>query len=209
MRKRMRNCSETRNHILETAKQEFLEKGFQASSLRNIVKRAGVTTGAFYGYYKSKEELFDDLVREAAEGLFEWYEKLHRDYMGKSTEEQKGNMRSITDQYIPAMITYIYRHFDAFKLILCCGAGTKYENFMDRLVAVEEDSSKEFVKNLKEGGYSLRTEPDSTLIHILCSTYFKALYEMVAHNVPEEKALQYMRDLSNFQYAGWFGMLGL
>lgn len=28
----------------------------QAASLRNIVKTAGVTTGAFYGYYKSKEE---------------------------------------------------------------------------------------------------------------------------------------------------------
>ena len=39
--------------ILSAAMQEFLEKGFKSASLRNIVKKAGVTTGAFYGYYDS------------------------------------------------------------------------------------------------------------------------------------------------------------
>ncbi|MCI1931813.1 MAG: TetR/AcrR family transcriptional regulator [Clostridia bacterium] len=52
----------TLERIHKAAKGEFLEKGFQAASLRNIVKKAGVTTGAFYGYYNSKEELFDALV---------------------------------------------------------------------------------------------------------------------------------------------------
>ena len=41
----------TLNLILSAAMQEFLEKGFKSASLRNIVKTAGVTTGAFYGYY--------------------------------------------------------------------------------------------------------------------------------------------------------------
>ena len=36
---------------------------------RNIVKNAGVTTGAFYGYYKSKEELFDALVGKQYEHI--------------------------------------------------------------------------------------------------------------------------------------------
>ena len=43
------------NSILSAAMQEFLEKGYKSASLRNIVKTAGVTTGAFYGYYDSKE----------------------------------------------------------------------------------------------------------------------------------------------------------
>ena len=51
----------TLNRIFSAALQEFLEKGYQSASLRNIVKMAGVTTGAFYGYYKSKEELFEAL----------------------------------------------------------------------------------------------------------------------------------------------------
>ena len=54
----------TLNLILSAAMQEFLEKGFKSASLRNIVKIAGVTTGAFYGYYHSKEDLFEAMVGE-------------------------------------------------------------------------------------------------------------------------------------------------
>ena len=55
----MEETRTTLERIQQAARVEFLEKGFQGASLRNIVKAAGVTTGAFYGYYKSKEELFD------------------------------------------------------------------------------------------------------------------------------------------------------
>ena len=45
----------TLEKIQEAALTEFLDKGFQGASLRQIVKNAGVTTGAFYGYFSSKE----------------------------------------------------------------------------------------------------------------------------------------------------------
>lgn len=50
--------------IHSAAKAEFMEKGYRSSSLRSIVKAAGVTTGAFYGYYAGKQELFAALVDE-------------------------------------------------------------------------------------------------------------------------------------------------
>ena len=48
--------------IHQVARKEFREGGFCGASLRSIVKSVGMTTGAFYGYYKSKEELFAALV---------------------------------------------------------------------------------------------------------------------------------------------------
>ena len=51
---------QTTLHLIRSAAmQEFLKKGFKSASLRNIVKIAGVTTGAFYGYYDSKEDLLN------------------------------------------------------------------------------------------------------------------------------------------------------
>ena len=44
----------TLERIISAGAAEFLSKGFQRASLRNIVKDAGVTTGAFYGYFSSK-----------------------------------------------------------------------------------------------------------------------------------------------------------
>ena len=64
-----RNENNTLDDILSAAKAEFSEKGFQSASLRRIVKNADVTTGAFYGYFKSKEELFDALVGEQYDTL--------------------------------------------------------------------------------------------------------------------------------------------
>ena len=54
--------SVTVKSIIQAAKREFYEYGYKSSSLRRIVKDAGVTTGAFYGYFKNKEELFDYVV---------------------------------------------------------------------------------------------------------------------------------------------------
>ena len=59
----------TLEKIQEAALAEFLDKGFQGTSLRQIVKNAGMTTGAFYGYFSSKEALFNALVESHATAL--------------------------------------------------------------------------------------------------------------------------------------------
>ena len=63
------NSSATLEKIQQAALDEFSEKGFFGASLRQIVKQAGVTTGAFYGYYSSKEALFAAIVEPHAAAL--------------------------------------------------------------------------------------------------------------------------------------------
>ena len=77
----MSEAGQTTLHlILSAAMQEFLEKGYKSASLRNIVKTAGVTTGAFYGYYDSKEDLFEALVGEHYNFLLERFCKAQKMY---------------------------------------------------------------------------------------------------------------------------------
>ena len=70
----------TQEKILCAAKAEFLKKGFQTASLRAIVKAAGVTTGALYGYYSSKEALFDALVEESYTHLLSAFRNVLDDF---------------------------------------------------------------------------------------------------------------------------------
>lgn len=53
--------------IQESARAEFLSKPYEKVSLREICRRAGVTTGALYKRYQNKEELFDALVAPTLE----------------------------------------------------------------------------------------------------------------------------------------------
>ena len=65
----MKNTLSTLERIQQAALDEFSEKGFLGASLRQIVKNAGVTTGAFYGYFSSKEALFASIVEPHAAAL--------------------------------------------------------------------------------------------------------------------------------------------
>ena len=58
---------DTKKKLLESAKKEFLEKGFMNASLRTIAANAGVTTGAMYRHFKDKNAFFCALVDDAIE----------------------------------------------------------------------------------------------------------------------------------------------
>lgn len=52
----------TKNRILEVGNRLFFEKGFDGTGIREIMKEVGADVGAFYYYYKSKDELFEDVL---------------------------------------------------------------------------------------------------------------------------------------------------
>lgn len=53
------------SEIVEAALDSFVERGFAATRLDDIAKRAGVTKGTLYLYFDSKEELFKAVVRQS------------------------------------------------------------------------------------------------------------------------------------------------
>jgi len=55
---------EIRQNILRAAASEFLEHGYQGSSMRNIARAAGITAGNLYRYYESKGSLYEAIIRE-------------------------------------------------------------------------------------------------------------------------------------------------
>lgn len=53
---------ETRNHILETATQLFSKTGYDATGVADICLAAGVSKGAFYHHFPSKQAVFMELL---------------------------------------------------------------------------------------------------------------------------------------------------
>ncbi|HYD08830.1 MAG TPA: TetR family transcriptional regulator [Acidimicrobiales bacterium] len=54
---------ETRQRLLDAAAELFLEKGLGSTSLEDIARQAGLTKGAVYSNFASKEELFVEMLR--------------------------------------------------------------------------------------------------------------------------------------------------
>ena len=193
---------DTLKNILKAGKAEFLEKGFAQASLRNIVKTANVTTGAFYGYFKSKEELFESIVGESVRVSMEKFMKAQDTFANLPENEQPNEMGKISGDCMAEMVDYMYDHYDDFRLILCCSEGTKYENFIHNMVEIEVEATYRFMNVLRKNGKRVNNI-DPALVHILASGMFTAYFEMIVHNMPKSQAKGYVKDLRAFYTAGW------
>ena len=202
----MNPLSDTQRKILAVGKKEFLAKGYKDASLRGIVKEAGFTQGAFYGYYPDKAALFDALVSEPAEALLAQFKSAQEAHFDLIPEGKTVSGRSLSTEYLRSFLAYIYDHFDAFKLILCCSDGTKYATFIHDLVELEVEGAEQHFKLLASKG-KLQGTVSRELHHLITSAYFAAVVETVVHDMPREKAFSYIEELSAFFNCGWDGLL--
>lgn len=60
---------DTKEQIINVAERLFAEKGFAGTSLRNVIREAGVNIAAVHYHFGSKEELFVAVVRRAAQQI--------------------------------------------------------------------------------------------------------------------------------------------
>jgi len=60
---------ERRAQILRTSLLLFSRKGLSATRINDIARESGISQGLVYHYYRSKEEIFTDLIRHACENM--------------------------------------------------------------------------------------------------------------------------------------------
>ncbi len=199
--------SDTLEKIQQAALEEFSEKGFLGASLRQIVKNAGVTTGAFYGYFSSKEALFASLVEPHAAALMGRFMEAQTCFAELPEEEQPAHMGESSGRYVEWMVDYICQHREPVKLLLCRAEGTSYEHFVHNMVEVEVESTLRYMEVLRRLGKDIPPLSRS-LCHIIASGMFNGLFEIVIHDMPREQAFQDVAQFRSFYTAGWLELMG-
>ena len=194
-----KGSSSTINNILNSAKVEFLQKGFKDASLRNIAKQAGVTTGAIYGYFKDKDDIFVSLVKDMLDGfykLIEEVEKEDRRIMGEETEFADRLFSTKTSHI--KYLEYLYDNYDICKLVIVCSNGSSIENFMDQFIQKSLEEVNQFIFAVKKN-----SNLDEFTIHILIEFYIKSITEFIKHDIPYETAIKQFENINTFFFAGW------
>ena len=80
----MNKKPDTRQTLVNEALKMFLTRGYDAKSLNDIALKCGVTKGDFYHYFKSKDQLFRDVIEQISK---EYEEYFIRDVMSKESFE--------------------------------------------------------------------------------------------------------------------------
>ncbi|MDR2234237.1 MAG: TetR/AcrR family transcriptional regulator [Tannerella sp.] len=65
--------AEKRQLIMDTALQLFAEHGFESTSIERIARQAGISVGLLYSYFKSKDDLLEQILLSGIQKLMDNY----------------------------------------------------------------------------------------------------------------------------------------
>jgi AcrR family transcriptional regulator len=108
---RQQRGEETRSELLQAAAAAFAEQGYDATSVAQICRRAGVSKGAFYHHFESKQDLFLSLLDFWLDGLVQQLEVAR---LGAATmpgglvrmAEEARIVFEMADQYVPIFLEF-------------------------------------------------------------------------------------------------------
>lgn len=98
----------TKARIAQVARREFARRGFDATSIRQIVAEARVTKPVLYYYFKSKGDLFLSLLQEAIAPLCDEVERI---------ASGDGAPRDRMAEIIAAVLRFVEKRPDEFRLL--------------------------------------------------------------------------------------------
>ena len=173
-----------RSRILDVAKQQFELKGYSKTSMREIAVDVGVGVGNIYNYFKSKDELFHEVVRPVLYALEMLLQEHHgiqgEDIMMMRSEEY---LETCINEYISLYDT----HHRLMKILLFRAQGSSLECFRENYT----DRSTELVKvwfTVMQRKYPMINIaiPDF-IIHLHTVWMFTMFEELLRHSIAKQE----------------------
>ncbi|MDD2981518.1 MAG: TetR/AcrR family transcriptional regulator, partial [Hespellia sp.] len=190
--------------ILDCAKQEFLEKGFEKASLQNICKNAEVTTGALYKRYKGKEELFCAIVEPTIAAIYEMVEGRAVDDLGQFSDEELIGSWKMKEENIIFYFQFFYQHKDGFVLLLKQSAGTRHQDFHHELVSrMNAHTIRYYQEGYQRGLFRRKISVEE--FHVLLSGFWETIYEPFIHDMSWAEIEKHAKLIC--KYFDWLGVL--
>ena len=202
------SAAETKSKILESAKKEFLEKGFINASLRTIASNAGLTTGAMYRHFKDKDALFCALVDEAID--FTTNTVMLADVMHHQDKDNVVSEKHFEEEVkqTNALLTYIFNNYDAFTLLLTKSAGSTHEHFQEEICELYTTNCAQTFNWMFQNKIATK-KIDKMTVHFIASTVINAFVEIITHKMTKKAAFQYIQNIEEFTRSGMIYMMGI
>lgn len=112
---------EVRNSIAEAALKEFMEKGYEGASIRSISKASNTSVGNIYKYFKSKEDLYENLIGSVYDRLVNYIGQFDKVELNEKAE-------SVFNLLIEKIMKIFNENSREISTLLNQSKGSKYEN---------------------------------------------------------------------------------
>jgi len=192
--------------LIQSAREEFMSNGFLKADLKTICENAGVTTGAIYKRYKGKEELFQAVVQEAIDKMDSFVKLRTEVDFSKMSDEQIRDTWMMNEEYVLEMFRMIWDFRKDLVILLEKSAGTVYENYAHDFAHRMTKAYMQYYLETKKRDLA-KAEISEEQMHILCSSFWTAIYEPFIHKMTWKKIEEHCKVLC--RYFNWAEAIGL
>jgi AcrR family transcriptional regulator len=112
---------EVRNRIVEEALKEFNEKGYEGASVRSIAKKSNTSVGNLYKYFKSKEDLHENLIGSIYDRFVDYIRQFDKVELNEKAE-------TVFYKLVDEIMEIFNTNSVEISILLNQSKGSKYEN---------------------------------------------------------------------------------
>lgn len=189
-------------NLLERAREEFLENGYERASIRSIAKRANTSTNSIYVRFSNKENLYRCLVEPVIVDFLSLLDSMFSGFSSMSSDQQKEKVHTSSDSGFERIISYIYDNFDIFKIIIMSGEVNIYQEFLHRVVDLDVACTIKYLTTTNNDAMSCGRLNDN-LAHILSVAFYSGFFEIIIHDISKDEAILNIAQLRSFYKRGW------
>ena len=196
--------SDIRNRILSAAKEQFMQRGYLKTSMREIADAVDVGVGNLYNYFENKDELFCVILRPVSDALERMLQEHHgakgADIMLICSEEY---LKSAVDEYI----SLINKHGELMKILLFHSQGSSLETFSEDYTNRSTEMVKTWFAEMKEKHPEINVVVSDFMIHLQAVWMFTLFEEMLKHAIDSKEMEYIVHEYILFEIQGWRALL--
>lgn len=121
------------NKLVEAGLSLFATQGYEATSIRAIASEAGMSLGLLYNYFKSKDELLEEIFRRGVQDI-------HASFADLSTAEKSG---SSIERHIRQTVKLLKEKKEFWKLL----HGIRMQSAVVRQLMAEMQEETAFIED--------------------------------------------------------------
>ncbi len=189
-----------RSRILTVAKQQFEQKGYSKTSMREMAELANVGVGNIYNYFRNKDELFREVVRPVLCALEAMLQEHHgirgEDIMMMRTKKY---LKSCIGEYV----SLIEKYRSLMEILLFHAQGSSLEHFRENYTDRSTELVKAWFVTMQQKYPEINTAVSDFIIHLHTVWMFTMFEELLMHSVTQQEMEAILHDYILFEIQGW------
>ncbi len=194
-----------RQNILDSARHEFSQYKFEKASIRRIAQNAGITSGTIYSYFKSKDELFCEVLSPLMKEL--------NSYMTESmTPESKIESKfedGFIERTIDKFMLFVNTERVLLKILLFNAQGSSLENYKYDITERVVHDSRLFLANNQRRHPEMNADICDATMRLHTLLMFSTFEEIIIHKMTKEEMRKMLEEFTIFEFYGWKNALNM